>query len=287
MSVLREDLLHPTIPGNKWRKLKYNLQAAREQHCNTLVTFGGAFSNHIAAVAAAGKEFGFATVGYIRGEETLPLNPTLQFAKSCGMELRYLSREEYQLKDDSRFRAQNLKPSPNQFLLPEGGTNQLAVRGCTEIVTEITAPWDVLCVAAGTGGTLAGLIAGAEGRGQIIGFPALKGGDFLRSEVAGLVQEFSVQPYDNWELQTDFHFGGYAKHTPELLAFIQNFYNKHGILLDPVYTGKVLFGVFDLIQQDYFSEGTKIIAVHTGGLQGWAGFKQRYRLDWPGEDLMP
>ena len=144
----------------------------------------------------------------------------------------------------------------------------------------------MLCVAAGTGGTLAGLIAGAAGSGQIIGFPALKGGDFLQEEVAALVQEFSGQTYDNWELQTDFHFGGYAKHIPELLTFIQDFYNKHGILLGPVYTGKMLFGVFDLIKRDFFPEGTKIIAVHTGGLQGWAGFKQRYKLDWPGEELL-
>ncbi|MBA9077550.1 1-aminocyclopropane-1-carboxylate deaminase/D-cysteine desulfhydrase [Rufibacter quisquiliarum] len=281
LSVLREDLLHPTIPGNKWRKLNYNLLAAREQNCETLVTFGGAFSNHIAAVAAAGQEFGFATLGYLRGEETLPLNPTLQNATACGMQLRYLSRSEYRLRHDVRFQAEILKTAPKQYLLPEGGTNLLAVKGCTEIVSEMIEPWDVLCVAAGTGGTLAGIVAGAAGKGQVIGFPALKGGNFLQEEVTELVQAYSGRRYVNWELQTSYHFGGYAKHTPELLGFIQGFHTQHGILLDPVYTGKMLFGVFDLIEKDYFARGTKIVAVHTGGQQGWKGYKERYRLEWP------
>ncbi|MFD1757862.1 1-aminocyclopropane-1-carboxylate deaminase/D-cysteine desulfhydrase [Rufibacter sediminis] len=278
VAVLREDLLHPGIPGNKWRKLHYNLQAARAQGAETLVTFGGAFSNHIAAVAVAGKEFGFATIGYIRGEETRPLNPTLQFATDCGMHLRYLSRAEYRLRAEARFHAEILKTAPKPYLLPEGGTNLLAVKGCTEIVTGIQEPWDVLCVAAGTGGTLAGIVAGAAGKGKIIGFPALKGGEFLAKEVTELVQAYTGQTYTNWELQTGYHFGGYAKHTPELLTFIRQFYQKHAILLDPVYTGKMLHGVFDLIRQDYFPVGTKVVAVHTGGQQGWAGYAQRYGL---------
>ncbi|WP_210462949.1 1-aminocyclopropane-1-carboxylate deaminase/D-cysteine desulfhydrase [Rufibacter roseolus] len=286
LAVLREDLLHPRIPGNKWRKLKYNLQAAQEGGCETLVTFGGAFSNHIAAVAAAGKEFGFSAIGYIRGEETLPLNPTLAFATGCGMQLRYLSRSDYRLRQDTRFQAEILKSAPKPYLLPEGGTNLLAVKGCTEIVTELTAPWDMLCVAAGTGGTLAGIVAGAAGKGKIIGFPALKGGEFLRDEVTELVQAYTGRTYHNWELQTGYHFGGYAKHTPELLAFIQTFHQRHDILLDPVYTGKMLFGVFDLIRQDYFPGGTRLIAVHTGGQQGWAGYAQRYGLAWPTADII-
>lgn len=281
MSVLREDLIHPTIPGNKWRKLKYNLQAAREQEAQTLVTFGGAFSNHIAAVAVAGQEHGFATLGYIRGEETLPLNPTLQYATNCGMNLRYLNRSDYRLRPDLQFQAEMAKTAPKPYLLPEGGTNLLAVKGCTEIVMEVDGPWDVLCVAAGTGGTLAGMIAGAQGQGRILGFPALKGGEFLQQEVTDLVQAYSGLAFQNWELQTAYHFGGYAKHTPALLTFIQDFYSRHGILLDPVYTGKMLFGVFDLIRQDYFPEGTNIVAVHTGGQQGWKGYAQRYGLEWP------
>ncbi|KAA3440188.1 1-aminocyclopropane-1-carboxylate deaminase/D-cysteine desulfhydrase [Rufibacter hautae] len=281
LAVLREDLLHPGIPGNKWRKLKYNLLAAQEQGCETLVTFGGAFSNHIAAVAAAGKEFGFSTVGYIRGEETLPLNPTLAFTAQQGMLLRYLSRSDYRLRNEPHFQAQILKTAPKPYLLPEGGTNLLAVKGCAEIITELTAPWDVLCVASGTSGTLAGIVVGVAGKGKIIGFPALKGGEFLQKEVTELVQAYSGQTYQNWELQIHYHFGGYAKHTPELLAFIQTFHQRHNILLDPVYTGKMLYGVFDLIKQDYFPAGTKLVAVHTGGQQGWAGYAQRYGLAWP------
>ncbi|RNI30255.1 1-aminocyclopropane-1-carboxylate deaminase/D-cysteine desulfhydrase [Rufibacter immobilis] len=279
VAVLREDLLHPSIPGNKWRKLKYNIRAAQEQQAQTLITFGGAFSNHIAAVAAAGQEYGFATLGYIRGEEILPLNPTLQYATGCGMELRYLNRTQYRLRNDLQFRAEIEKAAPKPYLLPEGGTNLLAVKGCTEIVYELTQPWDVLCVAAGTGGTLAGIVAGAKGKGSILGFPALKGGEFLQPEVAQLVQAYTGQAYQNWELQTGYHFGGYAKHTPELLTFIQDFHATQGILLDPVYTGKMLYGVFDLIMQDYFTRGTKLVAVHTGGQQGWAGYAQRYNLN--------
>jgi 1-aminocyclopropane-1-carboxylate deaminase len=286
LAVLREDLLHPTIPGNKWRKLKYNLQEARGQNAETLVTFGGAFSNHISAVASAGQEFEFNSIGYIRGEETLPLNPTLQQAVSCGMQLRYLSREDYRLKDDSAFQAGLLADIPNSYLLPEGGTNLLAVKGCTEIVTELQEPWDVLCVASGTGGTLAGIVAGAEGKGHIIGFPALKGGEFLQNEVSQLVEAYCGREYGNWHLQTDYHFGGYAKQTPELLSFIQDFYLQHQILLDPMYTSKMLFGVFDLIEKGYFAEGTRIIAIHTGGLQGWTGFKQRYKLSWPTDGML-
>lgn len=278
MRVLREDLLRPGIPGNKWRKLKYNLQAARAQQCETLVTFGGAFSNHIAAVAAAGKEFGFATMGYIRGEETLPLNPTLQYATACGMQLRYLGRTDYRLRQDPGFQAEILKTASKPYLLPEGGTNLLAVQGCTEIVTDLREPWDVLCVAAGTGGTLAGMVAGAAGQGRVIGFPALKGGEFLKQEVTGLVQASTGHTFQNWELQTHYHFGGYAKHTPELLTFIQAFHAQHAILLDPVYTGKMLYGVYDLIRQDSFPRGTQLVAVHTGGQQGWAGYAQRYKL---------
>ncbi|RNI28570.1 1-aminocyclopropane-1-carboxylate deaminase/D-cysteine desulfhydrase [Rufibacter latericius] len=286
LSILREDLLHPGIPGNKWRKLKYNLQEAREKECETLVTFGGAFSNHIAAVAAAGQEFGFATIGYIRGEETLPLNPTLELATRHGMQLRYLSRTDYRLRHEPHFQAEILKKAPKPYFLPEGGTNLLAVKGCTEIVSELTEPWDVLCVAAGTGGTMAGMVAGAAGQGKVIGFPALKGGAFLQKEVTELVQEYSGQTYQNWALQTEYHFGGYARHTPELLSFIQQFYQSHGILLDPVYTGKMLYGVFDLIRQDYFPKGTRLVAVHTGGQQGWTGYAQRYGLAWPLPELV-
>lgn len=275
----REDLLHPTISGNKWRKLKYNLLAARQQGKSCLLTFGGAYSNHIAAVAAAGQQYGFATIGFIRGEEHQPLNPTLSLAKAAGMQLFYLDRETYRRKSDPAYCQQLQQQYPDAYLLPEGGTNNLAVQGCTEIVTEIAMPYDVVCCAAGTGGTLAGIIAGLAGSRQVIGFPALKGGSFLEKEVRQLVVAYAGQDFANWHLETAYHFGGYAKVKPELLAFIRGFKARHQVQLEPVYTGKMMFGLFDLIRQDYFPPGTVLVAVHTGGLQGLAGFRKRLGIE--------
>ncbi|NEM99549.1 1-aminocyclopropane-1-carboxylate deaminase/D-cysteine desulfhydrase [Pontibacter burrus] len=273
--VKREDLLHPHISGNKWRKLKYNLQEAKAQGKQTIVTFGGAYSNHIAATAAAGAEFGFKTIGMIRGEEHLPLNPTLAFATEQGMELHYIAREAYRLKNEPKFLAELSANYSQPYIVPEGGTNQLAVKGCTEIIDDITIDFDVICCASGTGGTIAGIIAGLKGQRQVLGFPALKGGDFLRDEIEQLVYNYSGQHYGNWQLITDYHFGGYAKVKPELLQFIREFQEQHHIPLEPVYTGKLFYGLFYLISKGYFPEGTRIVAVHTGGLQGNAGFRER------------
>ncbi len=278
--VKREDLLHPSISGNKWRKLKYNLQAARAQNKSTLLTFGGAYSNHIAATAAAGKEFGFATIGIIRGEEHLPLNPTLSFAASCGMQLHYITREEYRLKSEPDFLESFSLKFDQPYIIPEGGTNTLAVKGCTEIVQDIQIDYDYICCASGTGGTIAGIIAGLAGNKKVLGFPALKGGEFLYKEIEAMVQEYNGQKYTNWQLITDYHFGGYAKVKPELLAFMQAFQEQLQIPLEPVYTGKMFFGLFDLIQKRYFEKGSTIVAVHTGGLQGNAGFKERLGLQF-------
>ncbi|MEJ8803620.1 1-aminocyclopropane-1-carboxylate deaminase/D-cysteine desulfhydrase [Pontibacter sp. H249] len=277
--IKREDLLHPHISGNKWRKLKYNLQAAQEQQKTTLLTFGGAYSNHIAATAAAGKEYGFGTIGIIRGEEHLPLNPTLSFATSCGMELHYISREKYKLKHEAPFLLELAAQFNNPYIIPEGGTNNLAVKGCTEIVQDISINYDYICCASGTGGTIAGIIAGLAGEKQVLGFPALKGGEFLQQEIEQLVHNYSGQKYSNWQLITDYHFGGYAKVKPELIAFIKAFQGQHQIPLEPIYTGKMMYGLFELIKGGYFSKGTTILAVHTGGLQGNAGFRERLGLE--------
>ncbi len=270
----RDDLIHPQISGNKWRKLKYNLIAAHRQRQSTLLTFGGAYSSHLYAVAAAGREFGFRTVGVVRGEETLPLNPTLQFATECGMSLHYLSREAYRQKTDALLIG-TLKEKYGDFhLLPEGGSNGLAVKGVAEGVDEINIPWHYLCCAAGTGGTLAGLVAGAAGKGQVIGFPALKGGGFLNNEARRLLGEFSsvtgsayAEPR-NLQLQTSYHFGGYARTTPLLLQYIRQFESENGLQIEQVYTGKMLYGVDDLLGKGYFPAGSTVVAVHTGGLQG-------------------
>jgi 1-aminocyclopropane-1-carboxylate deaminase len=267
--VKREDLIHPFVSGNKYRKLKYNLLQAKLEGQTKLLTFGGAFSNHIAAVAAAGKTYGFETIGIIRGEELvgkIEENPTLQFAHDCGMKLEFISREDYRQKDDL---IENLKERFGAFyLLPEGGTNELAVKGCEEILDETDSDFDYICCAVGTGGTISGLINSAKPHQKILGFPALKG-TFLKEEICKFARN------ENWSLISDYHFGGYAKVNPELISFLNGFYKENGIPLDPIYTGKMVFGVMDLIRRNYFPEGSKILMIHTGGIQGISGMNQK------------
>jgi 1-aminocyclopropane-1-carboxylate deaminase len=267
LMIKREDLNHPVISGNKFRKLKYNLLKARELGENTLLTFGGAYSNHIYAVAGAGKAFGFKTIGIIRGEVHEPLNHTLAFAQSQGMDLVYMDRETYRNKKSTAFIEKLIDGFGDFYLIPEGGTNDLAIRGCEEIIEAIDLEFDVLATAVGTGGTIAGLISGLKGNKKVLGFSALKG-DFLKGEVQDLLQSINQGHLDNWDINTDYHFGGYAKTKPELLEFINAFEQEFNIPLEPIYTGKMIFGLFDLIENDAFLPGTRILAVHTGGLQG-------------------
>ncbi len=265
--IKREDLIHPFISGNKYRKLKFNIKEAKESNEKSLLTFGGAFSNHIAAVAAAGKKYGFKTIGIIRGEELRfkkDLNPTLHFAKACGMHLKYVSREAYRTKMDTDF-INNLREEFGPFyLIPEGGTNDLAVKGCEEILQADDLEFDYICCAVGTGGTISGLINASKKHQQVLGFPALKN-DFLHQDIRKFAKN------KNWELVTDYHFGGYGKINTELITFINKFKSDFGIPLDPIYTGKMMFGVFDLVKSGYFPENAKILVIHTGGLQGIAG----------------
>jgi 1-aminocyclopropane-1-carboxylate deaminase/D-cysteine desulfhydrase-like pyridoxal-dependent ACC family enzyme len=263
---------------NKARKLKYNLLAARQQGHNALLTFGGAYSNHIAAVAAAGHQHGLRTIGLIRGEATLPLNPTLAQAAAHGMQLHYLDRSSYRRRAEPAFVAELLARHGPAYVLPEGGTNALALPGCAELVAEIRQEmvFDTLAVAVGTGGTLAGLLTGLAGRQQAIGIAALKNGSFLQAEIDTLTQQATGRVFDNYSLCTNYHFGGYARYSPELLAFIRQFQQQHGPLLDPIYTGKMMAGVFDLLAKGHFPAGSTVVAIHTGGLQGWAGWHARH-----------
>jgi len=270
ITIKREDLIHPFISGNKYRKLTYNIDEAKRINATSLLTFGGAFSNHIAAVAYAGNMYGFKTVGVIRGEELAlktPLNPTLQFAKTCGMHLEFVSRAHYRQKNDDDFIDGLKSRFGNFYLLPEGGTNDLAVKGCEDILQATDNVYDYICCAVGTGGTISGLINASESHQKILGFPALKG-DFLQQDI----RKFANQ--DNWELITAYHFGGYGKIKPELIAFINQFKKAYHIPLDPIYTGKMLFGIFDLIDKGFFQKESKILAIHTGGLQGITGVNQ-------------
>jgi 1-aminocyclopropane-1-carboxylate deaminase/D-cysteine desulfhydrase-like pyridoxal-dependent ACC family enzyme len=274
--IKRDDLLHPEISGNKIRKLKYNLIRARKEGYKTLLTFGGAYSNHIYAVAAAGEVFGFNTIGVIRGERYEHLNPTLTFATSKGMHLHYISRSTYREKYSDKILQQLKQQFGTFFLIPEGGTNSLALKGCKEIVEEIDIDFDIITSCCGTGGTLAGIIAGLNARNYAIGFPILKGGGYLKHEITDHIRKFSDQTFLNWHLELGYHFGGYAKYNSQLIEFINAFKKDHKIPLDPVYTGKMMFGIFDMINQDSFKPGTVILAVHTGGLQGIDGFNERF-----------
>jgi len=260
----RDDLISPDIPGNKWRKLKHNLVTAREQGHHTLLTFGGAYSNHIRATAAAGARFGFDTIGVIRGEEHRPLNDSLAQAVRNGMRLSYLDRTTYRRKTSPEVLAALTAEFGDFYLLPEGGTNSLALKGCMELPPEITVDFDVLCCACGTGGTLAGLAAGLRPGQRALGFSALKGGDFLVDDVRRLQTEAFGAPTDNWSIDVDSHFGGYAKRTPELDAFIADFHRRHGIALDRVYVAKMLHGVFAHVRTGRFPAGSTVVAVVTG-----------------------
>lgn len=273
LTIKREDLLHPVVSGNKFRKLKYNLLQAKAENKKTLLTFGGAFSNHIAAVAFAAQEQGFQSIGIIRGDELsdkIESNPTLQFAQECGMQLEFVSREAYRLKNEAAFLADLKSKFGKFFLIPEGGTNMLAIKGCQEILTQQDSEFDYVCCAVGTAGTISGIINSVLPHQKVLGFPALKG-DFLQDEIRIFVQN------QNWELITDYHFGGYGKVNENLIHFINRFYIENQIPLDPVYTGKMVFGVMDLIQKDYFPAHSNILLIHTGGLQGIYGMNERLK----------
>ncbi len=262
-----EYLNHKFVSGNKLRKLKYNIQKAQELKLSKLLTFGGAFSNHIAAVAAAGNEFGFETIGIIRGEELAnerSNNPTLDYAEKQGMHLHFITREVYRQKSSSALIEQLESRFGAFYHIPEGGTNALAVKGCEDMLTQEDDKFDYICCPVGTGGTISGLINSSLPEQNILGFPALKG-DFLKTEI----QKYTSKT--NWELINDYHFGGYAKINTALIEFINGFKNTFGIALDPIYTGKMMYGIYDLLKKGYFKNDSKILAIHTGGLQGIAG----------------
>ncbi len=276
--VLRLDLMHPFVNGNKWFKLKYNLEAAKQCNLNTILTFGGAYSNHIYATAAAGNLFGFRTIGMIRGEEKLTLNPTLNFATNQGMQLVYIDRETYRVKDTEAFQQVLKARFGNVFIIPEGGCNLNGVKGCTEIINQLNLDFDVVCLACGTATTLTGILLSLNANQRVVGFPVLKGGDFLKQDIDSLLADYlSTIPIlgdksMSWNLVCDYHFGGYAKVNEKLIKFKKEFEGVHGIPLDYVYTAKMVYGVMDLIKIGYFAE-CRLLLVHTGGLQGNLGIE--------------
>ncbi|GGX05245.1 1-aminocyclopropane-1-carboxylate deaminase/D-cysteine desulfhydrase [Aquimarina muelleri] len=275
LDIKREDQIHKEVSGNKFRKLKYNLLEAKKKGHNTVLTFGGAYSNHIAATAAAGKIIGVQTIGVIRGEElagnlekTLSENDTLRLAFDAGMHFKFISREMYRDKSSTSFLEQLKNEFSSCFIIPEGGTNALAVKGCEEILTLNDTVYDIICCAVGTGGTIAGVINSTNSNQSVLGFPALKG-NFLSTDIKKYTSK------TNWKLINDYHFGGYGKINRELVEFINTFSEEQHITLDPIYTAKMIFGIFDRIQKGVFKKNTRILAIHTGGLQGIAGMNKK------------
>ena len=270
--IKRDDLIHPWVSGNKYRKLKYNLKSAIENKCKTIVTFGGAFSNHLHATAGACALLDLKSVGIVRGEIDLN-NPTIKFCIERGMNLIPVSRAVYRLKENSQEIMELIQKYPDCYMVPEGGTNQLALRGASEIVDEIKIQWsempEIISLACGTGGTTAGILSANLLNSKVIAFSALKS-SHLESEIKQLSD---FKNADKLSVQTDFHFGGYAKWNTELIDFIYDFEKQTDIPLDHVYNGKAMFGLFKLILSDYFEPGSTICYIHTGGLQGKNGLK--------------
>lgn len=269
--IKRDDLLHPVISGNKWRKLKYILNHALYLGADSIVSMGGVYSNHLHALAYAGKAIGLKTAALVRGEAPEPPNQTLIDLQNWGMSLQFVSRQEYRRLRD--YKRHDSLPGliPGAYWLPEGGCVDLALQGVAESALEIDNGYDVMAVACGTGATMAGLIASAPAESRILGVAALKDAGFLIYDVQQLLSAQDVNRQD-WQIALDYHFGGFAKTTPDLLDFVRQFTGRHGIPLEPVYTGKLLFGVYDLIRQGYFKAGQRIIVLHTGGLQGNRGY---------------
>jgi 1-aminocyclopropane-1-carboxylate deaminase len=291
VEVLRLDLIHPQISGNKWFKLKRNLQKAKAENFKTIITFGGAFSNHIAATAAACKLEGFHSVGIIRGEETENLNPTLLKAKENGMLLHFADRETYTRKTDKQFKNELTKIFGEHYLIPEGGNNEEGILGCTEILKP---EWDhdIIFCASGTAATYAGILAGSRSDQVVVGISVLKGENTLVKDALDQLhfvfpaQKFIIHGNDALDkkvisescITNNYCFNGYAKLDKQLIAFKNKFEKEFMIPLDYIYTNKLCYAVLDLIKQNKIKPSSKILIIHCGGLQGNRGFEERYKL---------
>ena len=291
--LLRLEQTDPMISGNKWFKLIYNLEAFKKQHYSKLLTFGGAYSNHIHATAEACHRFDIPVIGVIRGEQSPKLNRTLLEAQQRNMLLYYISRQDYRLKNKPDFiksllakliDLNYLSKQDKVYILPEGGSNDLAIQGCALIPKLISIDYNYLCCAIGSGGTFSGLISGVsetQKNAKLLGFSALKGANNLSLTINELLKLSNVEKnIPAWEINHNYHFGGFAKTTNELIEFMHHFYQNHSIKLDAIYTAKMMFGLYQLIKQGYFPRGSQIIAVHTGGLQGNHTFEQKQILNW-------
>ncbi|MBK0378279.1 1-aminocyclopropane-1-carboxylate deaminase/D-cysteine desulfhydrase [Mucilaginibacter segetis] len=268
--IKRDDMIHPVISGNKWRKLKYVLKKAQDEGKNHLVTFGGAYSNHLVATAAAAAKFGFKATGIVRGEEVD--NDSLFLCRLHGMQLQFIDRETY--RDKNAIFHKYFANDSDAFFIDEGGASAEGVKGCAELIDELPETYDHIFCACGTGTTAAGIINGISQnkvQTQFNGIPVLKNGGFIKNEI----DQYLATPL-TYHLHTQYHFGGYAKTTPELIAFVKSFVADTGILIEPVYTAKMLYALFDLAAKNRFKYGSRILAIHTGGLWGLMGTKNKF-----------
>ena len=270
----RDDLIHPAISGNKWRKLKYHLLHAKEHGKRHLLSFGGAYSNHIHALAAAGCQSGLRTTGIIRGEYDAVSNSTLRDARRWGMDLVFVDRQSYRRRQDPDWLAQF--DAPDTLIVPEGGSSPLAIPGVAELVDEVPFSPDLWVLPCASGGTLAGLIAGKQDREQILAIAVLKGGGFIADEVCRLHPAAANIP--GWRIALDHHDGGYAKFSQALWQWVQDFSADTGLPLEPIYSGKAMWGLFRELAAGRIAPGSKIVFIHTGGMQGLAGLREQGRL---------
>ncbi|HOZ51147.1 MAG TPA: pyridoxal-phosphate dependent enzyme [Chitinophagaceae bacterium] len=266
IDILRLDLIHPQISGNKWFKLKYNIQEAVNQNASSILSFGGAYSNHLHALAYAGNLMNFKTIGFIRGEEVR--NETLDDCRKWGMELHFVSRSEYRKRYDAEYLLEIQEKFKSSLIVPEGGNNEAGHKGAKEILKGIDLKkYSHISTAIGTGATLTGLIETSFPMQELIGFVAIKHGEYLEEEIKKNTKN------KNWKLMYQYHYGGFAKTTPELVSFIHDFNNIHQIELDYVYTGKMMKAIFEMANENYFTQGSSLLFIHTGGLQGNRSFK--------------
>ena len=262
--VKREDLIHPIISGNKWRKLKYNFREIKKKNHNSVLSFGGAFSNHLHALSWFANCYKIKSIGLVRGDDTVKLSSTLLFCQKNNMDLYFLDRKTYRENKYLNKTVFDIKKKHNNiYVIPEGGCNNLGIKGCEEILKEVDGQFDFVCSSFGTGCTAAGIINSLKKNQKYLGFSSLKGGGYMEEVISNMCNKNK-----NWSLNFDYHFGGFGKINSHLDQFIKEFYLKFKILLDPVYTGKLFFGIFDLISNNFFKPKSKILIIHTGGLQG-------------------
>jgi 1-aminocyclopropane-1-carboxylate deaminase len=280
VQIKRDDLIHPQISGNKWRKLKENIRFIKQHHYRGVVSFGGCYSNHLHALAFASQHYQFESIALVRGEKQHASNATLTQAQQWGMTLEFVDRKHYRLRNDADFLARLQQQYPEHLLIPEGGSNSLALQGVAELSTELAqqAEFDYLMTPVGSGGTLAGLIAADQNQHQLLGIAVLAQADYLRQEIKQLLPA-NAQQYDNWQLLTEFHRGGYAKFGTDDISRLLAFMRVTNLPLEPIYSGKMILALVDLINAGYFPAHSNIMLLHTGGLQGLDGLAERRLLN--------